>query len=91
MTALSVALVLCCAMVCGTRLVLLRRAERGQDVAEVMRRVAKTEAAVLELEGQMIRRLDACASSDTALGLNITEVRQDVEKLKAQSAFRSLG
>ena len=74
MTALAVALVLCCAMVCGTVLALRRRA-----TPDVGARLLALEAAAHVTVEERVKMKTAHAN-----------LSHEVEQLRASSAFRSL-
>lgn len=79
MTALSIALVLCVAMVCATR-IYLKRVEHRRILASLVHDVHKA--------------LTVAESARDALsyaGKEISALCAEVDKLKANAAFRSLG
>lgn len=79
MTALALALVACCAMVCGTRLLL-----RGYDVREVEAEAALRDTAGLALKVEnLIERAKAAEEREKAL-------RAEVDSLRAALALRSV-
>lgn len=79
MTALALALVACCAMVCGTRLAL-----RRYDVREVEAQAAMRDTAALNGKVESLNAW-AKASEEREKAL-----RAEVESLRAHSAFRSM-
>lgn len=79
MTALALALVVCCAMVCGTRLVL-----RGYDVREV-----EAQAAMRDASG-VSSRVATCEASVTRSVHEVQALRAEVDSLRAQVALRSV-
>jgi hypothetical protein len=79
MTALAFALVACCAMVCGTRLVL-----RGYDIREV-----EAEAAMKHYGG-VTQDIADLGSRVNGLGAEVTLLRQQAESLRADMAVRSI-
>lgn len=79
MTALAVALVLCCAMVCGLRVYGLRHNERIHQRAQRSDAIAGVQTN-LESTVEALRLL----TDDHA------RLRTEVEQLRASSAFRSI-
>jgi hypothetical protein len=79
MTALALALVACCAMLCGTRLVL-----RGYDIREV-----EAEAAMRDSSGVRLD-LASLAGRVEGLGSELDAARKEVASLRADLATRSL-
>lgn len=78
MTALAVALVLCCAMVCGTYLLARRYGLREVEaqVTNAANGAARQELELLGLEFASTKR-------------DLRALRDEVDSLKAQAAFRS--
>lgn len=86
MTAFAIALVLCCAMVCGTVLALRRLARRGEDVASAMERIEVLEGAIVEASRRLVALDAAMRVADTSHAA----LRAEVESLRAHMALRSL-
>lgn len=80
MTALALALVACCAMLCGTRLLL-----RGYDVREV-----EAEASIRDSNGLRAEVATLRADADALMAAH-QKTRQELESLRADLAVRSLG
>jgi hypothetical protein len=83
MTALALALVACCAMVCGTRLVL-----RGYDIREVEAGAAMRDSNALaeRIEGLRV----ALGTREREQMKETSALRAEVETLRAQMALRSM-
>jgi hypothetical protein len=79
MTPLALALVACCAMVCGTRLAL-----RRYDVRE-----AEAHAATRDASGAAAR-VSTCEASVTHAVHELSALRAEVDSLRASAAFRSM-
>lgn len=78
MTALAVALVLCCAMACGTRL-LLRRYDMRKVDAE----------AAIATDGATRREIELLGVEFGKAKRDMHALRSEVDSLKAQAALRS--
>jgi uncharacterized OsmC-like protein len=79
MTALALALVACCAMVCGTRLVL-----RGYDIREVEAKAAMRDSETLR------RELESLRVTTDGLTAAFDRNEQQIAALRADMAVRSI-
>lgn len=81
MTALSIALVLCCAMVCGTR-IYLKRVAKDEALAVAESRSTSALGARVDALSERLNTEEARTAAE------VLTLRAEVDSLKALSAFR---